>query len=367
MKNILIGPITFLMLVSVASAQQSPKQIWQGSEMDAVLIGKLSDAIASKLRAEFAKTDKAVRDAHAKAHGCVKAALTVSERLEGSGLDQGVFAKGGTSYKAWIRFSNGSGDPSADDRVAGARGMAIKLFGVEGAKFMDDEKSTQDFQMIDHPVFFVKNVADYIQFSADGKEFFATHLQEAAVVGAISNPTTNAPKHPVESTYHSMTPRQWGPVDKMRPVKFAAKPIPCVDGQGLPSPVLLKDSPDALRIALSETLASRDACFAFQVQQQSNDTDMPVDDPVKLWDPSVSKFQTVAKIVINKQSFESAAQKTFCEDLSITPWHSIADHQPLGGIELARKPIYETISKLRHELNQRPRVEPTGDETFHSQ
>ena len=94
---------------------------------------------------------------------------------------------------------------------------------------------------------------------------------------------------------------------------------------------------------------------------------MPVDDPVKLWDPSVSKFQTVAKIVINKQSFESAAQKTFCEDLSITPWRSIAEHQPLGGIELARKPIYETISKLRHELNQRPRVEPTGDETFHSQ
>ena len=93
MKNILIGPITFLMLVSVASAQQSPKQIWQGSEMDAVFIGKLSDAIANRLRAEFAKTDKAVRDAHAKAHGCVKATLTVSEGLQGRDLIKACLRK----------------------------------------------------------------------------------------------------------------------------------------------------------------------------------------------------------------------------------------------------------------------------------
>ena len=156
---------------------------------------------------------------------------------------------------------------------------------------MDDEKWTQDFQMIDHPVFFVKNVADYIQFSADGKEILRHAPAGSRGRGSHQQPTNQCAKEPGEIHLSQHDTAAVGTGQKMRPVKFDAKPIPCGDGQGLPSPVLLKDSPDALRIALSGTLGKPDACFAFQVQQQSNDTDMPVDDPVKLWDPSVSKFR----------------------------------------------------------------------------
>jgi hypothetical protein len=132
----------------------------------------------------------------------------------------------------------------------------------------------------------------------------------------------------------------------------------------LPAPLALKDSKDALRLALSETLAQRDACYDFQIQRQTNDAEMPVDNPVKLWREDVSPFQPVARVVIPAQSFESDAQKQFCEDLSITPWHSTEEHQPLGAIELTRKAVYEATSIMRHQLNQRPRVEPTGDEKF---
>ena len=47
-----------------------------------------------------------------------------------------------------------------------------------------------------------------------------------------------------------------------------------------------------------------------------------------------------------------------CEARSFTPWHSIAEHRPLGGISRVRKDVYLTVSKLRHELNAQPRIEP---------
>ena len=49
---------------------------------------------------------------------------------------------------------------------------------------------------------------------------------------------------------------------------------------------------------------------------------------------------------------------TACENLSFTPWHTLLEHRPIGGIQRARKEIYQTISKVRHELNQQPRKEP---------
>ena len=46
-------------------------------------------------------------------------------------------------------------------------------------------------------------------------------------------------------------------------------------------------------------------------------------------------------------------QMEFCEDLSNTPWHSLPEHRPIGGINRVRKVVYEVLSKKRHELNKR--------------
>ena len=50
--------------------------------------------------------------------------------------------------------------------------------------------------------------------------------------------------------------------------------------------------------------------------------------------------------------------------LSYNPWHSIAEHRPLGNQSRARHRMYFTLSQLRHQLNAVPHYEPTGDETF---
>jgi hypothetical protein len=100
------------------------------------------------------------------------------------------------------------------------------------------------------------------------------------------------------------------------------------------------------------------------VQRQGDPERMPVEDPTIRWSERASPFLTVATIRIPPQEFTSEAQQAFAENLSFTPWHSLPEHQPLGGINRVRRDVYEAISRLRHEANGVPRREPTGDEVF---
>ena len=107
----------------------------------------------------------AKRDAHAKAHGCVRATFTVRDLPQR--LKVGVFAEA-KQFDAWVRFSNGNNKPQAD-KVGDGRGMAIKLMGVPGEKILDAERDakTQDFVMINNPVFFIDTAANYLTFTKD--------------------------------------------------------------------------------------------------------------------------------------------------------------------------------------------------------
>jgi hypothetical protein len=79
------------------------------------------------------------RDAHPRAHGCVKAEFQVEAALPVE-LAQGVFVRG-TTYPAWVRFSNGSPDPSQPDAKGDIRGMAVKLLNVPGDKILPHERA----------------------------------------------------------------------------------------------------------------------------------------------------------------------------------------------------------------------------------
>jgi hypothetical protein len=74
--------------------------------------------------------------------------------------------------------------------------------------------------------------------------------------------------------------------------------------------------------------------------------------------------KTANPLDIPAQRFDGAEQQKFCENMSMNPWHAVPEQRPLGGINRVRKIGYETISKLRRDLNGAPRSEPTGDETF---
>ena len=92
----------------------------------------------------------------------------------------------------------------------------------------------------------------------------------------------------------------------------------------------------------------------------------PIEDPMVSWNEDVSPFRKVATIVIPPQSFDTAAQLEFGESLSYSPWHSLTEHSPLGGINRSRKRVYEVISEFRHERNGIPQVEPAPGFTLTS-
>jgi Catalase len=331
---------------------------------EAEAIKKIVSTVEEVVNAAYSAGQRpAMRDAHAKGHGCVKASFTVIADLS-EPLRRGIFAKP-VSFPAWIRFSNGNGAPR-DDHSGDGRGMAIKVMGVDGPKILPGEMDakTQDFVMINYPVFFVRNAADYVVFTELSKankanEFFQKHPHEGEISRATAAQTVG---HVFEQRYFSMTPYMLG----SRYIKFSAIPITCSTGTPIKtsSTVPPAGKPNYLRSGMVDWLNEKDACFNLAVQPQTDAATMPIEDPTLLWDERKAPFINVATIRIPKQTFDSPAEQAFCEDLSFTPWHSLVENRPVGGINRIRKVLYEEISNLRHRLNQAPRVEPTGNETF---
>ncbi|MEO8668371.1 MAG: catalase family protein [Bauldia sp.] len=305
----------------------------------------------------------AMRDAHAKGHGCVKGYFAVAPDLP-EPLRKGVFAELKT-YTAWIRFSNGSGTPH-DDSAGDGRGMAIKLTGVPGKKLLASEADaqTQDFVMINYPVFAVRDVANYlplIQLTLQGKaiEFLEKHPHEGEITRAITSITID---QVLEQQYFSMSPYILG--DQY--IKFTARPIDCTTGATIveSTDAPPKKDPNYLREGMIKWLDRQDACFKFAVQPQTDPATQLIEDATSLWDEAKAPFIDVATLRIPIQKFDSEAQMTFCENLSYTPWHALPEQRPAGGINRMRRAVYDAISELRHRLNKAPRVEPTGNETF---
>jgi len=321
-------------------------------------IRTIADLIKDTVRRDSPSGTLARRDAHPKHHGCVRAEFRVADEVPAD-LRHGIFAQP-RSYPAWIRFSNGSPRIQPDAK-RDQRGMAIKLMDVPGDKILEAERHerTQDFVLASFPRFFITNVAHYVAFSrAAAKKpafrlfgyYFArlpwrlhefralmASLQRAADVLALR--------------YWSQTPYRLGP----HAVKYSARPI----GDPLPPDNRAASaSPDFLREVMAERLRAGTATFEFLVQRQADG--MSIEDSTVEWDEARAPFRRVATITIPPQDFESAAQMTLAEQISYTPWHSLPEHAPLGGVNRVRRVVYESISRLRHELNGVPRREPTS-------
>lgn len=312
------------------------------------------------------------RDAHAKAHGCLTATFRVRDDLPQE-LRSGVFVPG-HEYQAWIRFSNGNAALQRDGEKD-ARGMAIKLMGVSGPKLLDSpyEKDalTQDFLMINFPVFFNRNPQEYenfIRYQADGSKFgyffqgrnpLDWKWREVVLGGKLLGRIAN----PLYAQYFSMTayamgvePGPWRlPPPYRRAMKYSARS--CTP-PATRAPDFRGD--DYLRRGLVEHLASDDGCFEFLVQLQDPTRNMPIEDPTVKWPESQAAYQPVARITIPAQQFDTPERNAFCENLAFTPWHGHVDHRPLGGLNRIRKAVYEEIAVYRHARNRVPYREPTG-------
>jgi len=258
--------------------------------------------------------------------------------------------------------------------------MAIKLMGVSGEPLLPaNGPLTQDFLLVNHPVFPFANVEDYemlnevllrdndkpdrffserIQFK-DGKPDPTNPLTQprvlksAGIAQRIRNlthpPAFQAPPlSPVDNQYFSASPFLFG---EDRAMKISAKPVAPVTGK---SPDLT--DPDYLRNALHQRLTAADAkdvVFELLVQvrtaaELAGKIEDQIEDATYLWDETKHAFEQVGIITIPPQDFNTEERRKLGESLVFTPWHGIAEHRPLGGINRLRRAVYEASAAFRH-------------------
>lgn len=368
-----IGVVSLVGLVAAGCASKALLGDSSDDELrDAVpveepeLMMKSADMVEAQIRmaygAEPASSRVARRDAHTKHHGCVRADLRVHDDVPAA-MKHGVFREPGKSFPTWIRMSNGGGGIK-DDHDGDARGMAIKVVGVAGDKLLDGaarSAETQDFLMVNHPVFFIRNAKEYVEFqtvlaeTGSPARFFAPglnpmeyHVRAGLIATAM---LTSKIDSPLTARYFSQSPYKLGP----NVAKVSA--VPCDNAPTAPPDSRTKNY---LRDAMKRTLDTEDACFVLRVQLRTDEDAMPIEDPTVEWSESSSPYVPVATITIPKQAFDSAEQNRYCENLSFTPWHGLPDHEPLGGINRLRRVVYERSSRVRHELNVSRASEPTA-------
>jgi prostaglandin-endoperoxide synthase 2 len=331
-------------LIATDGIAGSPWERIPGEEPEA--IASITRLAEQRVRSNASDDPPARRDAHSKMHGCVQSEFRVLEDFPAA-YKKGLFATPAT-YQAWVRFSNGAGVP-APDRTGDGRGMAIKVLGVS-----ESRTGTQDFVMINSPTFFVKNAAEYVEFSQTDNplRFFVPdlnplHIRLHDMLNAFAIAGRQV-SNPLNSQYWSMTPYLF----EDGPCKFSARPAgPLSAFEG-------RATADFLRENLVRALDAGDATFDFCVQLRGDPESMPVEDPTVEWRERDAPFVAVARLTIPRQTFDKPDRRAFGESLSFSPWHGLDAHRPLGGVNRVRRTVYDTISRVRHDLNGIARSEP---------
>ncbi|WP_036486505.1 catalase family protein [Myxosarcina sp. GI1] len=295
-----------------------------------------------------------LRKDHPKSHGLVRGEFIVADGIPKE-LQVGIFAKPKT-YPIWVRFSNASDAEKRgklkSDLEPDIRAMAIKLMNVDGEKVLDDEEDTQDFLLINHPVFMVKDAEGFANLmkASVGRATEAELKSLEPTFEVLKAITSKQVTNPLLIQYWSTTPYQFGSQE----IKFSVKPHQQDTSNST------SHSENFLRKAMVEHLSEdiKDATFDFLVQFYVNEEKTPIEDPMQEWQEADSPFVKLATVRIPAQKFDFEERKRLDEGLSFMAWHTLPEHQPLGSVNLARKKVYQEIAKARRNNIQSRLQEP---------
>ncbi|MGR4869915.1 catalase family protein [Variovorax sp. LARHSF232] len=302
------------------------------------------------------------RGGNTKTQGIVRGEFIVHDGLP-EPMRRGIYAKP-QAFKCWVRFS-GPGPyitPDIDD--VGFMSISIKLMGVPGPKLLDEEQHTLDMFGVSTPTFVTPDAKANAQLQKwsvkNAQIFYFLDWRDSHVLDLVMQSLfIKTQSSPFEAPYFSCVPYLMGEGQAMQysvwPTSKRRTPIP-----RLP----LRPPDDYLRQAMVDTLAEGDVELQVRVQMQTDSHLMPIENAAVLWPEKLSPRIPVATLRIPRQTFDSPAQMEFAKRLSYNPWHTIAEHRPLGNQSRARKRMYWELSQLRHRMNAVPHYEPNGDETF---
>jgi hypothetical protein len=391
------------------SGTETFEKIPEGESSTIAHIATLTTDLQDKRRDLPEQNGKVFRGVHPKSHGCVVAEFIVNNDIAEE-YQVGLFSTPGKSFASQIRFSNASVKlaPDLEDGKNGSRGMAIKVFDVEG-DFLetDNGKQNQDFLMINTPEFAFADVRGYgfltdaLHASPHGND--AISLLSLVAVLAQANRTpppfpvptqqdldklnqivasqggalpegfsledlkqltatlnvvvtkiqTQPVRNPLEVQYFGAAPFLFGPDSVM---KFSAAPVKRVEQ----APFSDTDQPskDYLREALTKAMIGKEGVvFDFRILVRDKSADFGpdqvlIENATTTWDENgkneVDTYVNVAKVIVKSpQDINSEQAQAQCESLAFTPWHSLSAHQPVGGINRLRQSVYTRSASHR--------------------
>ncbi len=315
------------------------------------LIQDMERILKGKMEKDY-EVGKTKRDAHPKSLGLLKGKFFVEENLPAE-LQEGVF-QAGASYDTLIRVSNASGKV-VSDKKKDFRGFAMKLIGVEGERFSNEESHTQDFLLMTHPTMplgTVKLFHDAVYYSIERSPLLLLLKFLFTGKGYILKEVAKGKKNdtsPLDIRYWSTTPYQFGD----RQVKYFLQPT-SKRTSTLPKPL----TDDYLTKNMANHLAEEEASFDFFVQFFEDEKTTPIEDAGVEWKTPMRK---VGRLVLPKQVIETEERTELAEQLSFSPANALLVHKPIGGINRARNEIYKNLSAFRHKRDSKVLIEPTKE------
>ncbi|WP_377192792.1 hypothetical protein [Ruegeria meonggei] len=293
----------------------------------------------------------------------------------------------------------------------GSRGMAIKVLHVDGDTLLaDGEMHNQDFLMVNTPEFAFRNVSDYRRLTAalvaseDGAtpdlfflpgvmlklgmidmsgnlaptsasdteqmmslraaftqfhevfaDYTAADLQGVITASkVVEKIQKTAARSPHEATYFSAAPFQFGADRVMR---YSVAPLEGdLSDAEFTQDQMAELHEDYLAQALEDALDSKTQIkLSFRIQVATADDiagkeQEMIENAALPWDETNFQFVEVAQLVIPCQLEPNLVDA--CKPLLFTPWHSLAEHKPLGGINRLRKPVYSASADFRRSSGQ---------------
>lgn len=318
--------------------------------------------VLADIQREYAKKHPLGRALHYKRHAIMRAQFEpTGDGPEWSRV--GIFGSPG-SFRAYVRFSNGSGklqkDPTPD-----VRGIAVKLVGVPGTKLIQgmEHAVTQDFLAILSEAGPFRTPEEFVGTirAARGSPWLALPrlvgtfgTRMFRVLKTLQAGIAERVESLAKATFYSALPIRWGD----HAVKFsfvpraAAAPGAAIDGAAA----------DHFGRDLAARVKAGAIQFDFRIQAFVDEAHTPIEDPTRPWLAEVSPWLTVAKLVIPQQDLDSEEGKrlsTAVEKLSFDPWHAPVEFRPLGALMRARGVAYRESARTRQAA-----AEPTGDEPW---
>lgn len=262
-------------------------------------------------------------------------------------------------YPAVARFSNGAGHRQSD-RKLDVRGLAVKLFGVDGKKLIPglEDEITQDFLAIRSSAVPMRDADEFVALVRAATTPALLPLRLIAALGfrrglglirrAIAG--LRMPQSPLAATsFYSALPIAYGPYAAQ--FAFAARDPA--------SPIKLAE-PNQLGDDLAARLRAEPVVYDFRIRFYVDATSTPIEDASVEWN---APWITVGRLMIPIQDTGSprgVKVSSLVETLSFDPWHARADLRPLGTIMRARNVAYR-VSTVARNAAPEPRSVPRFD------